>query len=163
MPNAYYCCGCRTGPYHIAYYSRCLGCEQAPCEYCTWVTIPDKTQYGKSPESVIVSSPLSLYMASTTSTLPDSLTSYGTIPNTGSQGGRYGSFSPSAGNPSTKHTPPEDSPDDLLGGPSLIQQRSDVWYCCDCGDGPVSVALHAACVGCDHHRCMGCKSENRAK
>ena len=28
------------------------------------------------------------------------------------------------------------------------------WYCCQCGDGPQSIAISVACCMCGHHRCL---------
>ena len=34
------------------------------------------------------------------------------------------------------------------------------WWCCCCNSGPASVALHGACIQCNHYRCERCKHES---
>jgi hypothetical protein len=33
------------------------------------------------------------------------------------------------------------------------------WYCCQCGNGPLSWALLRSCIDCQHQICTGCKYE----
>jgi hypothetical protein len=34
-----------------------------------------------------------------------------------------------------------------------------VWYCCQCKDGPVSVANNTGCANCSHKKCNSCTVE----
>lgn len=47
----------------------------------------------------------------------------------------------------------------LLSFHDTIMATTRVWYCCQCEDGPLSVANITGCPMCPHNKCSGCKEK----
>jgi len=59
------------------------------------------------------------------------------------------------------YTPPSNNFFDTeigRGGGSAPADGDYVWFCSQCGDGPIG-SWQAVCVSCDHHKCSSCTAE----
>lgn len=139
----YYCCRCRYGPQLVSLYPSCINCEHHSCGCCETDTTEKISDRGIAP-----------------ATAADILGCTNASSNVDSTHQHLPSTTPSK-SPVHKIT-------DMDVTPAICVHFSDekpidgggyVWFCCNCGDGPMGGANNLACSDCRHQRCSSCAIE----
>lgn len=181
LSNASNCCKCLAGPWLHELYASCIECNHQLCSSCTPVYIKS-TQGPRSQQAIsknlrkkhhtLTAPPMGKgwlrYVQCLMDIQHDTKKSRRRDPLI-LTGGSSSFAAPSSDIGNQSYLPPE-----CLGPHAPVCTFSvtvralpapsdgvEFWKCCDCGNGPMTVANHAACPECHHTKCGSCELEER--
>lgn len=148
--NVWYCGHCRHGPHNCTIDANCVKCGRRIDQYATYEVATSRATASPAQQNG--------YSTRTRQSPAAPSGVYSSYPYSSSSSG-YVSMQPSHTPNATNahHAAPSYSSYPSGPVPTNFGPRVN-WYCCNCGDGPKTIATESMCVGCHHRRCSYCKT-----